>query len=353
MSIYKLRNETGSEQVDVKFGSNLFTFPVNALIDLVDTIGLESNDIIGSLGGEAYEDIASLIRTGNWFLNDGDNDYLKEQALHVLKYGTPLLNNHVKRESHTLVSHDFANKSTWSQTATQVTGKILTKVKTGSLSYSSNEVDGCWVNLENGLVYQENKLISLVDKNVKIYVNNVLTDPKNYSINHMYKTVTFKDTFVIPANAVIKADYWLTKDSFWEILLDKKMITRIVKSEVQFNRNIKLSKKLSMELIADHPLMTTPYVLNSWDYKGIRDYMSGSSNGFTLPSFGGTSEQSGYLEDTITLKFDYITPLELPTNKYIESIGLSNPRMRCYVDGHKEVEGLYTTVTFYLDTAEL
>jgi hypothetical protein len=96
MSIFRLKNNTGSDSQQV--WANNFVFPNGIAIDLLETssygdpaieysIGLTIDDLLGIRGGRYFSNIAELIRTGQWCLNDGDNDLTTSNALFLLKYG--------------------------------------------------------------------------------------------------------------------------------------------------------------------------------------------------------------------------------------------------------------------------
>jgi hypothetical protein len=81
--MFKLTNKTGA---DVDTLGKIFQNDVE--VDLLEDskLRLALEDIIGIRGGTKYEAIAALIRTGEWILSDGDQEFTKEQALHLLKY---------------------------------------------------------------------------------------------------------------------------------------------------------------------------------------------------------------------------------------------------------------------------
>jgi hypothetical protein len=131
MSIYKLKNITQQDVlidgiINPSSGSS-FLFPVNETIDLIDSgqysegisyhLRLNKSDFIGSECGSLYENISNAIRNNQFILNDGDNDYSKEDSLYIIKYGMPLVLNTKTildgNNSTDFNSFNFLNPSEW------------------------------------------------------------------------------------------------------------------------------------------------------------------------------------------------------------------------------------------------
>lgn len=132
MSIYKLKNKSGGSLE--KFG---YTFSNDEVKDLIDDLGMEVYDILGSKGGENFEELRSLVTGGDWSINDGDDDLSVTEAIHLIKWGAP-------RKIHTVrdfaaeqtgvafESHNFCDPSEWTVseedstwTLTPDPGKVL------------------------------------------------------------------------------------------------------------------------------------------------------------------------------------------------------------------------------------
>lgn len=87
MSVFKLKKLTAGDSAPQPWANNAI-FPTGVPVDILDSIGLNKDDILGAHGGPVYEDIASLLRSEEWCLNDGDKDYNSKMSLYLLKWGT-------------------------------------------------------------------------------------------------------------------------------------------------------------------------------------------------------------------------------------------------------------------------
>lgn len=143
MSIFRLKNKTGSDSQQA--WANNFTFPNGVAIDLIEneSIGLSADDIIGCNGGRFLENIATLVRTGSWCVNDGDADLSKEDSLNLIKHGSTKI---VKAKSMfsgrsyaAFESHNFMDTTKWTDgeskyVITPSSGKVLHLVNSKSIA---------------------------------------------------------------------------------------------------------------------------------------------------------------------------------------------------------------------------
>lgn len=140
MSIFKLKNLTGLDSFQEWCN---YTFPNNQAIDLLNTenLKIDLSDIIGIKNGVDFENIRSLIKTNQWKLNDGDQDLSQEDALHLLKYGTPAtIRARVDSSGHSgvaLKSHNLANQEEWTNGECKF---VVTPDAGRSLSLSASKV---------------------------------------------------------------------------------------------------------------------------------------------------------------------------------------------------------------------
>ena len=144
---------------------------------------------------------------------------------------------------------------------------------------------------------------------------------------------------------VVKCSYKYAKSSTFEIQTDDLHLWRIIKTEIQLDAEIVINKPIIMEVVIDHPQAGNDYVASKWVYKSMRDFISGSNLGFSVPAFGGTSEKSGVTGSIIVLPFNYTKPLDLP-------VGM-NTRIRLRIEDEIAPEGKFGTVTFYMDKIKL
>jgi len=344
MSIFCLTNKTGE---DVKPDWSNFTFPNDIAIDLINSgeynetkynIGLDIEDIVAKHGGAIYDKIKALIINGDWKLGDGSREYFYEEALYILITGC-LAGWEKRGASKTIVSHDICKKTTWYQNATQVVNEVLTKVNSFYKSIHSDHIT-----LHDGFMYQEDSLG--IDMEQVVKVNDVVVDASNYTIDHEKGQIEFNTGFITtPETDVVKCSYWYGKDSTWDIQTDTEHMWRILKTEVQLDKNIVISSPIIMEIVIDHPLAGADYIAAQWKYKSVRDFVSGSNLGFVVPSFGGTKGDAGYDGDVIVLPFNYTDPNEVP-------IGV-NARVRLRTEDNIAPIGRFGTVTFYIDKIKL
>lgn len=347
MSMFMLTNKTGVDSP--QDWANGFTFPDSVAIDLINSnsygdpavqysVGVSLEDMIGRHGGEHYDSLRVLIESGEWKLGDGRREYFYDEALYILMTGC--LGGWKKEGiAKTIVSHDLCNKTTWYQNATPMADEIMSKVNGFYKTLHSDHIT-----LHDGFMYQEDSLG--LDMKQIVKVNDVIVDPSNYSVDHEKGQIEFATGFITaPETDVVKCTYWYGKDSSWEIQTDVDHMWRILKTEVQLDKNIVISSPIIMEVIIDHPLAGANYTASQWKYKSIRDFVSGSNLGFVVPSFGGTKGEAGYDGDVIVLPFNYTSPSEVPT-------GL-NARVRLRIEDDEAPIGRFGTVTFYMDKIKL
>lgn len=346
MSMFKLTNKTGEDSV--QGWANGFTFPNNIAIDLVNKgsygdpatnyhLGFDVDDLIGQKGGEHYDSLVSLVRSGDWKLGDGYREYYYEEALHLLMYGH-LCGFELKGDAKTIVTHDYCNPETWYQDAVQVTEEIL-KLENGKY-LSAHKY---WINLNDGFMYQEHKLGSI--REVVIKVNDVVVDPSFYTINYKIGKVGFKDNYSVSELDVVKASFWYARSSTWNLEMEEGYQYFINKTEIQVDTNLIMETPLIFEILIDHPVYGNDFVAAKWVYKSMRDFVSGSNLGFHIPSFGGTKVDSGVNSGIVILPFNYARPKEIPLN--------CNARVRTRSEGDTVHGGQFSTVTLYVEKVKL
>jgi len=144
------------------------------------------------------------------------------QSVHVLKPTEP---------STKAVSHRWNDKTTWYQGSTRVTGEALSDSGDGLTFNSANTH---WINLANGLIYQEDDISS--PYLAKIYVNAVL-QTSGYTINYATGDVTFSAS---KSGQTITADYSYAVSSLWTLEPSSGKMLNIEHTEVQFAGDVKI-----------------------------------------------------------------------------------------------------------------
>ena len=336
MSIYKLVNNTGSDvQLDWCYG---YTFPNSTSVDLITDVGLNVEDLIGVSAGDYYDYIVDLLDTGNWKLNNGKRNYYYDEAIYLLTNGV-LAGYKLEGVAKTVVSHDLCFSHTWYQNPSKVVDDVLKRVD----NYYKTSFENL-ICADKGFIYQEDFISAQQDFNVK--VNDVVVDSSNYSVDSIKGRITFNDGFIAnPETDIVKCTYDYGKSSIFEVKTDNNYLWRILKTEIQLASDVVIETPLIMEIIIDHPLAGDNYVASRWVYKSVRDLISGSNLGFSVPSFGGTNTDAGYTGEIIILPFNYTVPSELP-------IGL-NARIRIRNEGDIPISGKFGTATFYMDKIKL
>ena len=339
MSLFKLKNMTGSNSSAQAWAKG-YVFPPNVAVDLLDgVIGVSLHDIIGIKSGRAFDSIRALILGGTWKLNNGVRDYYFEEAIYMLTNGS-LQGFELIGEETTVVSHDLCHPTTWYQKATQVTDEILRRVDDAYTTAHKNLI--C---LRRGFMYQENTLTFQESFNVKVN-DVVVTDLTKFEVEPITGTITFVDGFITtPATDVVKCTYEHGEDSTYEIQTCTDYLWRILKTEVQLDAGIIITSPVIMEIVIDHPSYGANIVMKQYVYKNLRDFLNGSNLGYSIPAFGGTKEDAGYSGQVIILPFPYKKPTEL-------GVGL-NARIRIRLEDNIAANGKFGTVTFYIDKVKL
>lgn len=346
MSIFRLKNKTGTDSFQ-EWAS--FTFPNNIAIDLIDSgsygspsvqysLGLMISDIIGCQGGGCFERIRTLIKSGNWKLNDGERDYYYEEAMYLLKFGT-LCGFELIGEAKTIVTSDLCVPTTWYYKSVQVTDGVLSHKDGAFFSGNKN-----WIYLTEGFLYQEDPIAT--SKLITIKVNGTPVTSNNYVIDYQTGMLRFVPGYTINQETdIVTASYWYATSTIWEMQTDAGYMWRINRTEMQVDQGIVFNAPLIMEIIIDHPVYGQDFVVTRWVYKSMRDFVSGSNLGYYIPAFGGTKIDSGVSGGIVILPFNYDRPKDLP-------VGL-NARVRVRIQDDLAPTGKYGTVTFFIEKIKL
>lgn len=354
MSIWKLKNLTAQDIITNLDGSN-YTIPGSGTLDLLSDVNLDIDHFLSIRGGEDFQTISDLLRIQTGVDASMNpiyerkcqlSGYYYEEAMHLLKYGTFKDKDNLPRVHKTIVSHDLTQKKSWYQKSVHHDFEVMTKKS--DLIYSGTNAP--WISTTEGFIYQEESVNSSTmmgsgfDYKVMVKINDVSVPMNDYEIDYDEGLIIFGNHMVVGDLDVVKCCYYTPTESEWTMDTDDSKLTRIVKTEVQFSEDIIIENFLQMILVIDHPVFGNDFVAKKWEYRGLRDYLSGSNLGFNVKSFGGTSN-SGFTSGIIVLPFNYESPLELP-------VGL-NARVIIKSNDGKALLGSFATVTFYLDEVEL
>jgi len=157
MSIFRLVNQTGSDSQ--QSWANDFIFPNNVAIDLLEAsvynevdydLGFDLDSILGIKNGEFYEDIAALIRSKQWIINDGDSNLNHEDSLYLLKYGqSPILKSKLDFSGNSgkaFESHNFMDEAEWTEGESKF---VVTPIEGRTLYLKGSKIlvsEGCNAN---------------------------------------------------------------------------------------------------------------------------------------------------------------------------------------------------------------
>lgn len=159
-----------------------------------------------------------------------------------------------------LVTHDFCDKTTWYQGATQVTGGSLSGSGT-SYSFSQQNI----VDVENGKCVRENELTSYA---VTIYDNGTPLS-SGYTINYAAGSITFDNAPTGP----VTADYYYAASSKFKLIPPAGSKYKIRHAELDFTTDVELAgKQVVFEVWAYDPLdLPNKKIYDQTIYKSMKD----------------------------------------------------------------------------------
>lgn len=239
-----------------------------------------------------------------------------------------------------IVSHNWADRTTWYSQSERVTGQVLTDSGDG-LTFTSP--DEFWIDLTHGKLYRED-LVS-AGKTPKIYVDSVQKTERtpfaesggDFTIDYREGTVTFASS---QSGKTITADYSKENGSAFVIAPLPGKRLWLERSEVQFASNVVINDTIHFQ-----PWAYNPYdppnkvpVDNPTSYKVARDFVDEACGCYPkVAAFGGTVR--GLQNDHIVFPFNYVLVKDLKSSYGVE--------IRVWLENDQEFGGEFATATFY------
>jgi len=243
-------------------------------------------------------------------------------------------------DASTIVSHNFADKTSWAVGAVQVTNEILDN--TIANKFVSPNARLHWIDLKHGRLYDEdNALIANPTWHPVIKVDNVVKTESlgvvvgDYTIDY----VTGEVTFLSAPNGVVTATYRYADKSWFVVKPKVGKKLSINTAEVQFARDTVLGGiggEFVFEAWFNHPTYgMIPVPGTSIKYKNAKDFISACNKGT------GQIEPWGEITQPVfVFPFDYARPKPIRHSQGVE--------IRVYIKNHQPVGGQYATATFYV-----
>lgn len=274
-------------------------------------------DLIVSSTNNSSGHINSTINQINFLLNEPDRDGSGNQLFGIHKP--------VGLSDGTKVSHDFCNKTTWHQSATNHTGITLADQGANVFKHSSHTY---WIDLTHGNFYQED---FLNDSMEPVIYDNAVEVTSGITINYADGSVTFD----VAPTGPITADFWKAGDSTFIVAPDSGKKLLLEHAELQFSENINMSSPIHFQVWAYNPAdLPNKMIYKEVIYKNIKDVINSANLGQ-----GFIPKISGLTENVIVFPFNYLSMIELKS-----SLGAE---MRIKVANDVEFAGEWGTATFY------
>jgi hypothetical protein len=235
-----------------------------------------------------------------------------------------------------VVSHWWNDKTTWYQKSSQVTAETLTDSGDG-LTWNSANTD--WINLVNGLVYNEDTFSTTYL--AKVYVDAV-EQTTGFTINYATGDVVFGSS---QAGKTVTADYSHENGSTWTLVPDAGKMINIEHTEVQFSGDVKIPNAFFSGndttwfdfaiWVYDPDDLPNKMLYKSTKYKSEMDIIADANLAYSHPKFGNLPGSGDYL----TFPFDYGSLQALKASEGAE--------LRISLKDDIPIIGSYATVTIY------
>lgn len=226
--------------------------------------------------------------------------------------------------STTMCTHDFTNKSTWYQNATEVIGETLSIA-----AFKFSSANKGWIDLDHGKVYSED---NITDKKAPVIYEDdaVITD--GFSIDYEDGSIIFE---VVPTG-IITADYWYGGDSTFTIGPTTGKFLIIEHAELNFTSDIEMTTPLNFEIWVYNPAdLPNKVKYQNIKYKNMKDIISAANQG------QGFIQACGEItKDILVFPFHYAT-----VKPFASSIGAE---LRITADDDIELGGEWANAAFYI-----
>lgn len=244
----------------------------------------------------------------------------------------PVSNVGLEGSSSRISSHNFCDKTTWWQTATQVVDQTVSSVAGLGLQFLTNRKN--IIDLTHGKVFDEDNINHDGRYTVRVKVNGVLLGIEaGYSFDYSTGILVFVSAQI---GKTVQVSYWYATSSDYVLAPKPGKALLVQHTEVQFSNDASIS--------VSNPISFGTYVngvkVAELKYKSEFDIIDDSNLGYEVPIFGTLTKS------VIIFPFNYSTLKELKASDNVE--------IRCKLLGAPESDGLEpklagtkATVTFY------
>ncbi len=248
-------------------------------------------------------------------------------------------------DSRIVFTYNWADKCTWYQDSTRVTGETLTT--SDDLTFSSTHT--FWIDVMHGRMSHEGETTTLPDPSVYtpiIYVDGVPATERppfsgtggDFVADYDAGTVTFSSS---QAGKTITADYSYAGSSLFIFAPSANKTLQIEKSEIQY----------SSDIVMNGTFKYAPWVINPADppnkiqaapahvYKTLKDFVTEANGVYPIHPACPAANGRGLNHDHINAPFDYGVVRSLDS-----SLGAE---VRIWIDNDVPCDGEFGEMTFY------
>lgn len=176
----------------------------------------------------------------------------------------------------TIISPDYADRSTWYYSSVRVTGETATD--SGDQTNYTFASGKTLINLDN---ISDRHLLS--DKKIVVYEDSV--EVSDYIIDYSTNTIVFDSQR--SGSPTITVDYDYENGSKFVVTADTNKILKIGYVETQFTEGAALNDDLVFQAVLNNAATgNTDYVVVEMEYKRAADFLNRSNHGTSLVPFG-------------------------------------------------------------------
>lgn len=224
----------------------------------------------------------------------------------------------------TIITHNFADKCTWYQQATEVNDETLTD----SGDHTTYEADYTHIiDLKHGRISGEDKITDVSDYYVVVEVDLVKnTEDTDYTVNYSNGTITFDSA--LSGTETVTMSYFYAGGSEYKITPESGKKIRILASEVNFSKNIVINDTAVFQIYVNDNLY-------DYDkYKNAKDYINGANEGQgEIPAFGELTQS------IVVLPWKYPATIDLKSSLAMD--------LRISLENDTVFTGEVATLTLY------
>lgn len=241
-----------------------------------------------------------------------------------------------------IATHNFCDRCTWWQNATQVTDETLSEDSATVFSATNDH----WIDLNHGRFYLESRVPNLSNYYPVVKVDDVTMTERtpftdsggDYAVNYDTGVVTFAAS---QTGKTVTASYYYGVSSLFTVAPDAGKILWVRDSEVQFSADVVMTDTINFQAWAYNPadLPNKVPVTQVTDYKTLRNFIEEAKGVYpTVPAIGGSGPR-GLSQSHVVFPFKYTQVKALASSMGVE--------IRIWMDDHTEFTGEFGTATFY------